>query len=1738
MSLFERFAALGRSRAGGIGLKLLGVALLLRGALALAQPFALDAAARAVGLECEYEDLDLSLLFGEVRLRGLVLRDPASGEPALELDFLLADLALLDTLSGSPSVERVELDGVRARVELDPQGRIDWLERIGPRDAAPASEPESAEPAPLDLGLPLVVREARATRIELRCIDRGMSPALDVSLALDASASNIGADGRFELWATSPQLLDTLRVEGRASSGLRAAELDVEWRVEGFRPAPLAGKLAELGLEAGARRIDTRGSLSARLAPAPENELSCTGGMALRALDLHADGESIASLSELGIALRSLAPGRVELASVRVVQPRLHVQRDANGRLGVPGFAWVGAATTASAPPSASTPPTRPASAPLSLLVDFIVLEDARASLRDLSARAPELECVLDGELQSFDWPPQPGASAQYSFVLHAPGVVEDVSFGGDVLNENERAALSLGYRATDITLARLAPWIEPLGIAPELTQGRSEGVLKVLVELDAGGPKIDVSIADWKLEDGEPLASLGKLDLRDLQLDASGALTVDALEIAAPRALVRRGSDGASRLFGLRIGSAPTASATEPPAAVPAAAPQLSIPALRISKLDLHGAEVAFRDESRTPALEHALRDVALRLEALDTTVPSPSPARFSCQLALEGVIEELALAGTLRAQRAPHALDLDASLQVRGIDLAPLAPHLAPLGLAPALGAGELRAEFTVATQGDATRIARIDARVERFAFEEGERTLAAAESLRIDGLDLGAARPEIAALALRGANMEVERSADGSLALCGLRVAAPASATPEAATSAAESHAESPAEAAPQAAPAPLRLALPALSIGEVRVEQTRIGWNDRAFDPPVSTALTLDTRVVGLASDASSPAQLSLRAAVDGVAEECTLDGSLALRTGAASALEFAARLAARGLRAGPFAKYLPAGLECTLSQGSASGQLLARAAAHPAGGIAASVLLEQVSLADAERPLAGLRRASLDIERADPAARVVAVRELAIEGIEVAVDRQANGTLETLGLRVVPQPAQAPAPEAAAPQPRRLPSYFGPLPTLSIERLALELARLELRDESLGAGGKPLVLAARLSNPEPLALLAPKADKLPPLRLEARASVAGLCEALECDLALAPWASAPSFDLALRVRGLHGEPLLEHLPSLAGKLHGRELTSGEFDLHVDGEFALTRRGPLGIDWAAGIKGVIELDRCEFRAQPGGEVLAGLQRARAELARLDPQRGDVQFKSLELSTPRLRVARDAEGLHALGLVIALPPPAAGAAPQPSSQPAPQPPVAPAPLATTSPERPDFAIARLDLDGIDVEFVDRTGPEPVVVPLKKLDLELRKFSTRSLARGGSVQFQAVLEPGTVSLPRHVRSSSLAGGLAKATAAVLKGAKEAAEREERPLFSSVTLAGRVAPLPAPTGWVTLDVSEFELTGVRGLASQQGVEIGDGLLDLSVRARLGGASGVSVQATTSLAHLRLSEPPDGPISRYLALPAPLDTVLFLLEDAEGRQRIPLSLRLGPEGVHPAQLATAAATAAAVVIGRAVASSPLRVLGTFTDALGLTGNPAPKPGEFARAFDFEPGDGGGAADEDALEALARRLAADSSLQVTLYHEFGAADLARAARLASPDADDCRALVARARERRAGLARRREELAAEARIQTALGRETDAAVLRERVRAIDVELGLAEAALDRLLELLLPGSERRAPQRTRAAALAIAGERLERIRQALLARGIAPGRIETRPARSLDAVREQGGRVHAVPRRKS
>ena len=65
-------------------------------------------------------------------------------------------------------------------------------------------------------------------------------------------------------------------------------------------------------------------------------------------------------------------------------------------------------------------------------------------------------------------------------------------------------------------------------------------------------------------------------------------------------------------------------------------------------------------------------------------------------------------------------------------------------------------------------------------------------------------------------------------------------------------------------------------------------------------------------------------------------------------------------------------------------------------------------------------------------------------------------------------------------------------------------------------------------------------------------------------------------------------------------------------------------------------------------------------------------------------------------------------------------------------------------------------------------------------------------------------------------------------------------------------------------------------------------IVDLEATARFAPDGGLSLRTTTTLAHLDLSEPANGPIRSVLHLPAPLNAVLFALRDEEGAIRIPL----------------------------------------------------------------------------------------------------------------------------------------------------------------------------------------------------------------------------------------------------------
>jgi hypothetical protein len=248
--------------------------------------------------------------------------------------------------------------------------------------------------------------------------------------------------------------------------------------------------------------------------------------------------------------------------------------------------------------------------------------------------------------------------------------------------------------------------------------------------------------------------------------------------------------------------------------------------------------------------------------------------------------------------------------------------------------------------------------------------------------------------------------------------------------------------------------------------------------------------------------------------------------------------------------------------------------------------------------------------------------------------------------------------------------------------------------------------------------------------------------------------------------------------------------------------------------------------------------------------------------------------------------------------------------------------------------------------------------------------------------------------------------------------------------------------------------------------------------------------------NLSLSEPAGGPISTWLKLPAPLDSVLFVLRNADGEVRTPLSFHVASDGMSMAQITQTAIATLAQLIARAVAASPLRVGGMFTGLVGITGGPAaggPRP---FGAVPFATAD---AAITDAaardLDRALTEMANDDRLVLVLEHEFGPDDLVAIRRLASPPPAARRELVDRLRQRRAELLRRRDEAATQARAAWAAGDLASAETARTRVAAGEVELAASEAAIDQAYELLEPNAERRLDRRIANLARQLANARL-------------------------------------------
>jgi hypothetical protein len=284
---------------------------------------------------------------------------------------------------------------------------------------------------------------------------------------------------------------------------------------------------------------------------------------------------------------------------------------------------------------------------------------------------------------------------------------------------------------------------------------------------------------------------------------------------------------------------------------------------------------------------------------------------------------------------------------------------------------------------------------------------------------------------------------------------------------------------------------------------------------------------------------------------------------------------------------------------------------------------------------------------------------------------------------------------------------------------------------------------------------------------------------------------------------------------------------------------------------------------------------------------------------------------------------------------------------------------------------------------------------------------------------------------------------------------------------------------------------------------------------------------------LELSEGEDGPVGRYLNLPAPLQTVVFVMRDASGVIEIPISLHVNEGSLSPLEVSRLAITQLSKMIIEAVAKSPFRMLNSVGAV--VFGEPEEnQPVMESHALAFESG---------AMELTARgrtlllnlsqRMQEDPTLDLVLHHELGQKDVNLLSDRVNPPEILTRRLIEFWQGQRAELVREQKSRLERARVSLLLESDEQVVAQREVLQALYARIAGIDRSLEQTLELLPPRAPHRDARRIRQAAQSLAEARLHAVILELENHGVdnleervrsKRPRFESDPAHELAEVR--------------
>lgn len=1708
----------------------------------------LRAALSAGGLEASWDSLELDLLDARVEVGGLTLSPrsgsgdgapdgASSGAPMVAAAIVVLDVDAGALLTGHLRVERLVLEGARVRLDRGAEGSWNFSPLMGEGAPAPA---EPTPPGPILFDLPFEVVQARVQDLGVSLRDLQATPPVDLTSTTSLTLTNLGAEGQpaaLDLRVVSADCLDLLRVRGGGAVAAEGADLSVELTLAGLRPEAARGLLVAAGLDPRAESLSADARLRLEAQPLEGNARQIGARLTLDRTQVTADGTEAVGLEQLEVQVGALGDGVLNVASVLVDGLVAEASLEADGSL---TFAGLGPATSAPASSASKAPepapgvPTQAAPAvagaepaPFQWSLDRVELKGSRLAFtdRDLSDGhriTASLDTVTAGPISSVSG--APASSVLLSGTI--PGVVEEIRVEGTIESIVPRFKGSGGLRLDGVIPVELAPYLALGGIEPAFERGTFE-----LDQLDVDG--LDFAAKGLRVTDsGEELAAV---DMARVVVGGEDRVTA---ELSGARGRVRRLLDESIEGVGLRfnLASEPPTPPKERGAGGPADATPFVLPSVWLPRLDLQFERLELISESNdlTPVTVGPISLTAGRAagagdssEAFVASVQGKvRVARdFSASVTLDGSEE-----GLLRIRGETAA---------RGLNLDPLEEWVELLGVRSVLRDGALDARFDLglrALEGRPDLSIQVGpVRLADRAGEEATEWLDLKE-LRVEGVRSGGdVTAAIGSIRVDQPRLRLERDGAEWTAL-GFQVLP---------RGAAEETPEAPANLEPAAESS---RASGWLTLGDAQLNGASVTLVDRADGATSAVVLEATLAAKDLAPGAGAPAAT--------VTAEVGLEGSRWAAAGtvqpdpAAPSMDL--ELTLEGLAGEALQRFMPPGAQLALADGVARAKVRGSWSQPEGGGDSLAMVVEDLDLRerDAGRPLLGASLLRLTAPRLDAVGGVVDVNDVTVEGLVLELVRLTGGGLRVAGVNLLP--AEPSEPSAAATDPS--PSVSRRLQSVRVG--ALDLGLKELRLSTEGGDEAPFVAKSRVRLKDAVEFDGEDfLDDAPPVELELTASAEPGRTELTLDLALSPFDPEPEFDARIQVDGLDGSFIRSVFPERQVSEGEAALDGGSFSASIQSELRWRRSGPLDFDLRGGFGLGLEVNDLALRRRADGPVDLGLDLLSLDASAIAPRAGRYQFQRVEIENPRAIVHRVEAGLEVAGLLV-VPSSDESGAPEASTEAAStdatgdalegrsatdgrgpgetvaegaapgEPSTEVVQESDPAPPRINLAIDDLLLRDLDVLYEDRTVTPVLAIPLVALDAEVRGLSSRMLFEPRPLRYSLSLGGGKVSLPVRLAQTSLIRGMAEGVAgAVSSREAEVVTYEERPLFRELVSSGQLTFYPSTSGWVQGSLQGFELTALRGAAIASGIDIGDGVLDVNSRTRLSGSQGGHVDSTVSLSYLSLSEPDGGPISRFLKLPAPLDTVIFVLKNEQGEIRLPLAFDFGDgSNMGFAEISAKASAAFLRLVTEALAAAPLRAVGSVTDVVGLGGlvggrDRTPKYAGMKAEVDFEVG----SAHVDlqlppALKAIVKAMAEDPLLELEGSHRFGEADIERARELANPDSDVALKLLQSLRRRRDVLARERGELAAEARSSLALGR-TDAfqraqADLVQRSR----ELGEVESRVDQVAALLGRNASGKADRRRKRVALDLAQSRMDALMRALIRAGVDQTRVNLKRPR--------------------